>query len=306
MTEQQGRDLSGVSFRSGFVALVGPPNAGKSTFLNRVLKEKISIVSKKPQTTRNRILGIVHRPGAQILFLDTPGVFSGAAAFNSRLVKTALSALSEADVVLLLMDAAAPDPEAEALLLKALRSNRSGVVLALNKIDLMDKKKLLPLMEAWIGKYPFEAVFPVSAKTGNGIEALMETLERLLPEGPPYFDRDAVTDVPTRFLVAERIREKVIRLTGQEIPYAVAVTVDAFSPSADRSLVRIRATIHVERDSQKGILIGAAGQKLKQIGMYARQEVEAFLGCKVFLELFVRVQKKWRKDPKALKRFGYE
>jgi GTP-binding protein Era len=302
----QNTDPDSTVFRSGFVALVGPPNAGKSTFLNRVLKEKISITSKKPQTTRNRILGIVHRPGAQILFVDTPGVFQGAAAFNFRLVRGALAALSEADVVLLMLDAAAPDPDAEATLLKALESKKPETVLAFNKVDITDETALTALRKEWAGAYPFEGIFFISAKEGTGVEALVGTLGGILPEGPPYFDETAVTDRSLRFLAAERIREKVFRLTGQEIPYATAVTVETFSRSKNRSQVRIRATIHVERDSQKGILIGNAGQKLKQIGIHARQEIESFMGCRVFLELFVRVQKKWRKDPKALRKFGYE
>ena len=303
MKEQQRRNLD---FRSGLVALIGPPNAGKSTFLNRVLQDKISITSKKPQTTRNRILGILHRRASQIVFMDTPGVFQGAAAFNALLVKTALAALSEADVTLLILDVTASDAGAEAVLVKALLTKKPKAVLAFNKIDLIDKRALLPLTRAWSKKYPFEAIVPISAKKGIGIETLVATLEGYLPQGPPYFDADAVTDMPTRLLVAERIREKVVRLTGQEIPYATAVTVDAFSQSKERPFVRIAATIHVERDSQKGILIGKSGNKLRQIGTAARKEIEAFLECRVFLELFVRVQKKWRKDPKALKRFGYE
>jgi len=292
-------------FRSGIVAIIGAPNAGKSTFLNRVLGEKLSITSKKPQTTRNRILGVMHRPGSQILFLDTPGVFSGAAAFNSRLIRTALSALSEADVTLVMLDIAAPDPAGEALLLESLGAKGPRVILALNKIDLLDRKIISSLMERWTGAYAFEAVFPISAKTGTGIDEMVEALERQLPEGPPYFAKDALTDMPTRFLVAERIREQVFRKTGQEIPYAAAVTVDAFSRRPDPPFVRIRATIHVERESQKGIVIGKTGQKLKEIGTEARREIEAFLECPVFLELFVRVQKDWRKDKHALKRFGY-
>ena len=295
-----------VPFRSGYVALIGPPNAGKSTFLNRVIKEKISITSRKPQTTRNRILGILHRPGSQILFLDTPGVFQGATPFNARLVNKALSAFSEADVVLLILDAGAADLESEEVLIKAIRSKNPRAVLSFNKTDLVDKGTLSTLTRQWAGAYPFEAIFPICAKNGVGIETLLCTLEGLLPEGPPYFGDDTITDMSMRFLVAERIREKVFRLTGQEIPYATAVTVDDFFRSTDRPFVRIKATIHVERDSQKGILIGKAGQKLSQIGADARQEIEAFLECRVFLELLVRVQKNWRKDTKALKRFGYE
>ncbi len=293
------------AFQSGYVVLIGVPNAGKSTFINRVLGEKISITSKKPQTTRNRILGILHRPNAQIVFMDTPGIIRGETMFNARLVSAARSALTEADLVLMLLDASAPDPASEEVLLASIRSGGFRVLLAFNKIDAINPKQLLPLTDHWAGAYPFEAVFSISALKGTGVETLLCALEKRLLPGPRFFDEDAVTDMPTRFLVAERIREKVFRLTGKEIPYATAVTVEAFSQSQDKPFVKIRATIHVERDSQKGIVIGKSGQKLKQIGTGARKEIEAFLGCRVFLELFVRVQKNWRKDEKALKQFGF-
>jgi len=293
------------NFKSGFIAIAGSPNVGKSTLLNRMLGEKISITSKKPQTTRNRILGILHRPSAQLIFIDTPGVHRASSSFNLRIVDAALSALSDADLILLVADATVSDQAAEQFLLDRLKNHQRPVVLALNKIDLLHKSDLLGIIDRWSALYRFEALVPISARTGIQVEPLTDTIEQLMPEGPPYFAQDELTDQPERSIAAEMIREKVFRLTGQEIPYATAVVVDAFSEAGDGRLVRIEATIHVERDSQKGIIIGRRGQKLKQIGEAARKEIERMVGTRVYLKLFVRVQKNWSKDPKALRRFGY-
>lgn len=293
------------SFRSGFVAIAGAPNAGKSTLLNRILGEKISITSKKPQTTRNRILGVAHRPGSQMVFLDTPGVHQARGELNTRIVDVALTALGDVDLVLLMADLDTPSPPAEELLVKALKSLKCPVILALNKTDQVPKNDVLPAIEAWSGRTSFREILPVSAKQGDGIETLLSVMETYLPEGPPFFPEDSLTDLPTRFLVAEMVREKVFRLTGQEIPYAVAVTVDTFKEDPAKNLARIEATIHVERDSQKGIIIGKKGSKLKQIGAAARKEIEQMLASRVYLKLFVRVQKNWSQDTKALRRFGY-
>jgi GTPase len=293
------------SFRSGFIAIAGAPNAGKSTLLNRILGEKISITSKKPQTTRNRILGVAHRPGSQMVFIDTPGVHQARGELNLRIVDVALTALADVDFILLLADLKSPAPAAETLLIKALKKQNRPVVLALNKIDQVEKNAILPAIEAWAGRYPFQEIIPVSAKQGDGVAGLLATMEKRLPEGPPFFPEDSLTDLPVRFLAAEVIREKAFRLTGQEIPYSVAVTVDTFKEDAGKNLTRIEATLHVERDSQKGIVIGKRGSKLKQIGADARKEIERMLACRVFLKLFVRVQKNWSQDTKALRRFGY-
>lgn len=292
-------------FKSGFVTILGAPNVGKSTFLNLVLGQKISITSKKPQTTRNRILGVVHRPAAQLVFLDTPGIHQAKNPLNVRIVETALGALGECDVVLLMVDAASPDASAEKILLKALTKQNKPAILALNKIDLVKKAELLTLIEAWTDTFDFKAVVPISAKNGEQVATLLELMEDSLQPGPPYFPEESLTDQPERFIVAEMIREKVFRLTGQEIPYASAVTIDTFDETDKKPLIRISATIHLERASQKGILIGKGGQKLKQIGIAARSEIEHLLATKVYLKLFVRVQKNWRKDTKALRRFGY-
>ncbi|MBW2193394.1 MAG: GTPase Era [Deltaproteobacteria bacterium] len=292
-------------FTSGFIAIVGAPNVGKSTLLNQMLGEKISITSKKPQTTRNRIVGILHRPASQLVFIDTPGVHESKRLLNVRIVDVALSSLGDADLVLILIDVANPDPESETFLVRKLKTVNSPIVLALNKIDLIDKPMLLTIIDKWANAYPFEAVIPVSAILGDQIDELVETMESLLPEGPPYFPEDALTDLPERFIAAEMIREKVFRLTGQEIPYSTAVTVESFKEKKKGGLVTIHATIHVERASQKGMVIGKNGSRLKMIGMEARKEIERMLATKVYLKLFVRVNKNWSKDAKSLRRLGY-
>jgi GTPase len=292
-------------FKSGFVAILGAPNAGKSTLLNRLLGQKISITSKKPQTTRNRILGVVHRTGCQMVFLDTPGIHRATNPLNVRIVDAALSTLSEADMVLLVVDVHTPDAPSEQLLLNKFAQQRLPVLLALNKIDQVQRPALLSQIERWSGAFPFTAIVPISAQNGEQVDRLLDAMQETLPTGPPFFPPDSLTDLPTRFIVAEMIREKAFRLTGQEVPYAVAVTIDSFKEEKKGSLTRIHATIHVERDSQKAIVIGKQGAKLKQIGEAARLEIEALLGVRVFLKLFVRVQKGWTKDTKALRKFGY-
>jgi GTP-binding protein Era len=294
------------AFKSGYATIAGAPNAGKSTLLNRILGEKISIISSKPQTTRNRILGVCHRPGAQIVFLDTPGIFRAKDPLNTKMVDTALGAIGDADVLLTVVDATHPDPDSEALLTKKIRSLKLPAILALNKIDLVaDKEKLLEIIAGWSARHAFAAVVPVSALEGTQVEELIAAIVRALPAGPPYFPEDALTDATERFIAAELIREKIFRLTGEEIPYASAVTVESFKTDENGKRVHIEATIHLERDSQKGIIIGKGGAMLTRIGTEARQDIEKMTGSKVFLKLFVRVQKNWRKDTKAIERFGY-
>lgn len=293
------------NFKSGYVAIAGTPNAGKSTLLNRMLGEKISITSKKPQTTRNRILGVLHRPDVQIVFFDTPGVFEAQDKLNVRIVDAALAAVGDADLILVVIDVAESNPKAERFLVKQLRSQAKPVVLALNKIDLVDKSILLPAIDHWSKAFPFEDLVPISAKEGIQIDELISAMVRMLPQGPPFFPEDMLTDATERFITAELIREQVFRQTGEEIPYATAVTVDVFEEKNEGRLVRIEATIHLERDSQKGIVIGKNGSKLKQIGTRSREQIEKMMACKVYLKLFVRVQKNWRKDTRAIRRFGY-
>ncbi len=290
------------NFKSGYVAIAGAPNAGKSTLLNRLLGTKISITSKKPQTTRNRILGVVNQPESQMIFLDTPGVHQTTAKLNAKLVETALSAIGDVDVVLLMIDVSSPDISSEQFLVEKLKNQKRPVILALNKTDKVKNPELLLCIDNWSKAYDFKCIVPVSAKHGDQVETLIKEIEKELPDGPPLFPEDVLTDLPERFFVAEMVREKVFRLTGQEIPYSVAVTIDKFS--SKKKLAKIYATIHVERDSQKGIVIGKKGIKLKQIGEDSRKEIERMLGTKVFLKLFVRVQKNWSRDTRAIRNFG--
>jgi GTP-binding protein Era len=294
------------TFKSGYATIAGAPNAGKSTLLNRILGEKISIISSKPQTTRSRILGVCHRPAAQIVFIDTPGIFIAKDPLNVKIVDTALGAIGDADVLLAVVDAAHPDPTSEALLAEKIHGLKLPAILALNKIDLVsEKKKLLGIIAEWSARHAFEAVLPVSALDGTQVEELIAAIVQTLPAGPPYFPEDTLTDASERFIAAELIREKIFRLTGEEIPYASAVTVESFKTAEDGKRVNVEATIHLERDSQKGIIIGKGGAMLKRIGTEARQDIEKMTGSKVFLKLFVRVQKNWRRDTKAIERFGY-
>ena len=293
------------NFKSGYVAIAGAPNAGKSTLLNRMLGEKISITSKKPQTTRNRILGVLHRSEFQIVFFDTPGVFEARDKLNVRIVDAALAAVGDADLILVVIDVSHPEPNAENFLVKQLQSQTRPVILALNKIDLINKSRVLESIDKWSNVYEFEEIVPISARDGIQIDELISAMTGMLPPGPPYFPEDTLTDVTERFIAAELIREQVFRLTGEEIPYATAVTIDVFKEKKERRPVTIEATIHLERDSQKGMVIGKKGSKLKQIGTQSREQIEQLLGCKIYLKLFVRVQKNWRKDTKAIRRFGY-
>ncbi len=292
-------------FRCGFITIIGAPNAGKSTLINALIGQKVSITSQKPQTTRNRISGIVHRPMAQLIFMDTPGIHPTGGKLNERIVSQAVSTLKDVDIILWVADVSKPDIPSESIIRAALKKQPQPVILALNKIDLVKKPELLRRMDHWKDLHPFAAIVPVSAMTGLQIPALLDELEILLPEGPPLFPPDSVTDVSMRFLAAEIIREKVFRLTGDEIPYAVAVTIESFVEEAEKSLTRIEATVHVERDSQKGILIGKGGDKLRRIGENARKEIAEMTGTRVFLKLFVRVQKNWSRDTLSLDRFGY-
>ncbi|MBI9076033.1 MAG: GTPase Era [Desulfatibacillum sp.] len=294
------------NFRSGFAGLIGAPNVGKSTLLNHMLGEKVSITSSKPQTTRNRILGVVHREKAQIVVLDTPGIHDADSPLNRHMVDVAMTCMGDVDLLMFVIDASRPDPRSEELALKGLAKQKRPVVLVINKIDLVEKAQLLPILAKWQNVYNFSSMVPVSAKHGTQVGELLHVLEELLPPGPPFFPEDSLTDMPERFVAAEMIREKVFRLTSQEIPYSVAVTIDSFEEQAEPPMVKISAVIHVERDSQKGIVIGKAGAMLKKIGTSARMEIERMVGVKVFLKLFVRVEKNWSSDTKAMRRLGYE
>ncbi|MBC8464003.1 MAG: GTPase Era [Deltaproteobacteria bacterium] len=293
-------------FKSGFVAIAGASNVGKSTLLNRILGQKISITSDKPQTTRHRILGIFNRPDAQFVFLDTPGIHQAKGKLHLKIVETALGAVADADLILFLCDVSITDSVSEKMILTTLKKQPRPVILALNKIDCIQKPLLLKIITKWADRFPFEAIIPISAKTGDQVETLLGALQKHLPQSPPFFPPETLTDLSERFIAAEIIREKIFRLTGQEIPYATAVTVDQFEEDRQGKLVRIFASIHLERNSQKGIIIGKKGVKLRTIGESARRDIEKMLGTRVFLKLFVRVQKNWSKDTKAIRNFGYE
>ena len=294
-----------VSFKSGFISILGRPNVGKSTLFNRILGEKIAIVTEKPQTTRNRILGIKHVEGGQMIFLDTPGLHQGRSALNQRMVQTAIASGQEADALLFVIEATSPLIKEDRQMLESLKGSQGVRFLIINKIDLVRKERLLPIIDQYQKLHPFQAILPISAMTGEGIGILLGEIMEVLPESPPYYPEDMITDQTERFLVSEVIREKVIEQTFQEIPYSTAVTIESFKEHPEKNLVVIKATIHVERISQKKILIGKGGQKLKQIGEMARKAMEAFLEKKVFLELWVTVEKNWTQDPPALNRLGY-
>lgn len=292
-------------FKAGFIAIVGRPNVGKSTLMNRLLGQKVSIVSKKPQTTWSRILGIKTLPSAQMVFLDTPGIHQAQARFNREMVRTAMKALEEADLVLWIVEAPAPLTDDDQLIMRAMKRVNAPRILAINKVDLVRKDRLLPMIEQFSQMLTFEEIVPISATEGENLDRLEELLVKHLPEGAPFFPEDQLTDRPERFIIAELIREKVFELTHEEIPYAVAVEVEEVKERKDKPLTDVRATIYVEKDSQKGIVIGAGGAMLKRIGELSRPEIEALLGSKVFLSLWVRVRPGWRKDEEALRQFGY-
>jgi GTP-binding protein Era len=296
------------AFRAGYVAIIGRPNVGKSTLVNRLLQQKLSIISPRPQTTWHRILGIKTLPNAQLLFLDTPGIHASGAVFNQGIVRAALQAMADADVILWVVDASQPEDEDDRLILQELteRASEAPALLALNKVDLVSKPLLLPLIARWHEAHPFPEIVPVSAATGDNVDRLEEVLVRFVPVGHPLYPSEDLSDRPERFFLAEIIREQAFTLLRQELPYAVAVEVEAVRAREGRDdLTDVEATLYVEKDSQKAIVIGAGGEMLKRIGSRARPEIEGLLGTKVFLKLWVRVLEGWRKDPNALKRFGY-
>jgi len=301
-------------FRAGFVAIVGRPNVGKSTLLNRLLGEHVAIVSARPQTTRTRILGVVNAPGAQIALFDTPGLHRAEGALNRRMVDTALGTLSEVDAVLVLVEAGTgPDLRVEIgetarWIAEEVRRSGKPAVLGVNKVDRVPRETLLPVIEAYRGLLDWSAVVPFSALTGENVESLTKVLGELLPEAEaPLFPPDVLTDQAERALAAEYVREQAMELTREEIPYSVAVEVEEFDEGGRRDgggLVRIGAVVFVERESQKAIVIGKGGSMLKKIGTRARQRLERLLGCKVYLRLTVKVEERWRERADVLRRLG--
>ncbi|HEY2381518.1 MAG TPA: GTPase Era [Terriglobia bacterium] len=288
--------------KSGFVSIVGRPNSGKSTLLNRLVGEKVSIVTDKPQTTRHVVRGIVTRPEGQITFLDTPGIHKPIHRMNERMMKSVRDAMSDVDLILLIVDASAAFGRGEAFTLEMLKPLTKRKFLLLNKIDRIQKQKLLPIIDQYSKLCDFEQIVPISALKGENIESLLKEIFNTLPEGPMFYPADQISDQQQRTIAAELIREKAILLTEEELPYSTAVVIDRFEES--EKICRIFASIFVERDSQKAIIIGKAGQKLKEIGTDARKELEEFLDTKVFLELHVKVKKGWRDDEQMLRTLG--
>lgn len=290
-------------FKSGFVAIVGRPNAGKSTLVNALVESKVSIVTPVPQTTRNRILGILHRPEAQVIFMDTPGVHKPLSRLNEQMMNFVRQALADRDLAVLIIDASEKYGKGDEFVINLLNEYSPRTILALNKVDRVHKPDLLPLMERYSKLYGFEEIIPISALHNDGLDVLLKAIIQRLPEGPQYFPTDEYTDQPERFLAAEIIREKVICHTKQEMPYVTAVLIDAFEEGT--AITRLHATIVVEKDSQKPIVIGAGAARLKEIGTEARLELEKLFPPKVYLELYVKVQPHWRDNNAVIAELDY-
>ena len=293
------------SFKSGFISIIGRPNVGKSTFLNHVVGQKIAIMSDKPQTTRNKVQGVVTTEDAQMIYIDTPGIHKPKHKLGDFMVKVARNTLSEVDIIMFMVNAEEKIGPGDRFILEMLSNTKTPVFLIINKIDLVHPDKLLEIITSYKSEYDFAEIVPISALKGNNTDRLLATLKDYLPEGPKYYPDDQVTDHPERFIISEFIREKVLHLTREEIPHSIAVVIEQIQREEDRDMVRIMATIIVDRDSQKGIVIGKKGALLKEIGTKSRHDIEMLLGSKVFLELWVKVQKDWRNTPGRLKEFGF-
>ncbi len=291
-------------FKSGFIGIIGRPNTGKSTLFNTIIGDKISIITDKPQTTRNKITGIKNYPDAQLIFLDTPGMHKPKTPLNKAMVQTARDTIGSVDILLLLVEADSDVHPHDLFLTESLAQITVPVVLVINKIDLIEKKYLLPLIDKFRVLYDFREIFPISALKGEGVPDLLSTVKEIIPEGPKYYPDDIQTDATERFIAAEFIREKITLFTKQEVPYSTAVQIDLFKEDEEKNLIRISATINVEKESQKAIMIGQKGSMLKKIGSEARQEMEKLFGTRVFLELFVKVRKEWTTSDNMLREFG--
>ncbi|MDZ7332190.1 MAG: GTPase Era [candidate division KSB1 bacterium] len=294
----------GSDFKAGYVALIGPPNVGKSTLMNALLGQKLSIVTPKPQTTRHRVLGIVTGVDHQIIFLDTPGLLIPRYKLQEKMVKAARTAISEADVLLAMIEPEESISEPNRSMLSELVKHKKPIILAINKIDLIPKDRLLPMIAAYSQAFRLDEIIPISALKLDGLDRLQQLLLKYLPVGLPFYPEDMITDQPERFFVAELIREKIFEKYGEEIPYSTAVTIEEFK-EREQGKDYIRAVIYVERDSQKAIIIGRQGMALKQVGQLAREEIELFLGRPVYLELFVKVKEKWRQKETVLRELGF-
>ena len=290
-------------YKSGFVSVIGHPNVGKSTLINKIIGQKIAIMSDKPQTTRSRIQCILTRDDAQIIFLDTPGIHKPLFKLGEHMLKAAEGTLKEVDVILFVIDATEKFGGGEKYILERLETTPAPVILVINKVDLIDREKILPIIAEYSARKNFAAVLPISAIDGTNIDALLDEVKKFLPEGPKYYPADMVTDQPERLIVAELIREKILHVTEDEVPHSIAVDIEEIKPRKN-STTYIRAVIYVERDSQKGILIGKGGELLKGVGKNARPEIEMLLGTKVYLDLWVKVKRGWRNSAGAIQNFG--
>ncbi|PDX96188.1 GTPase Era [Bacillus thuringiensis] len=291
-------------YKSGFVSIIGRPNVGKSTFLNRIIGQKIAIMSDKPQTTRNKIQGVYTENDAQVIFIDTPGIHKPKHKLGDFMVKMAQTTLKEVDIVLFMVNAVEGFGRGEEFIIEKLKETKQPVFLVINKIDQLHPEQLLELIDQYRKLHEFAEIVPISALDGNNVDALIGTIKKYLPEGPQYYPENQVTDHPERFIIAELIREKVLHLTREEVPHSVAVIIDAIQ-KREGGAVYINATIVVERASQKGIIIGKQGKMLKEVGKRARFDIEALLGSKVFLEVWVKVQKDWRNKMSQLRDLGF-
>lgn len=292
-------------FKSGFAAVIGRPNVGKSTLINSLIGQKIAIMSDKPQTTRNRIMCVLTTDEQQVIFLDTPGIHKPKHKLGEYMVKAAEGTLKEVDVILFVVDATEDLGGGERYIMERLQATKKPVILIVNKLDLIDKREALPIIDKYVKAYNFAGVVPISAKEKLNLDSLLAELNKYLPVGPQYYPSDTITDQPERLIAAEMIREKVLHLTRDEIPHAIAVDVEEMK-SRSEDKVYIRATIYVERESQKGIVIGKKGALLKEIGALARHDIETMLGSKVYLDLWVKVKKDWRDRSNVLREFGFK
>mgnify|MGYP003586948554 FL=1 len=293
------------NFKSGFVAVVGRPNVGKSTLINSLIGQKVLIMSDKPQTTRNKIMCVLTQEDAQVLFIDTPGIHKPKHKLGELMVQTAQSTLKEVDVVLMVADGTASFGSGEEYIIEQLRAVRTPVILAINKIDMLSKEAVFPIIRQYQERFDFQAIVPISALEHIQLEALVEEIKTHLEPGPQYYPEDMITDQPERLVIAEMIREKVLHLTREEIPHAIAVEIEEIKTRPNEDLY-VRAVIYVERESQKGIVIGAKGGLLKEIGRLAREDVQGLLGSKVYLDLWVKVKKDWRNRDVMLRTLGYK
>ena len=293
------------TFKSGFVSIVGRPNVGKSTFLNQVLGKKIAIMSDKPQTTRNKIQGVITDAQSQTIFIDTPGIHKPKHKLGEFMTDVAIKTLNEVDLVMFMINATEKFGRGDEYIIEELKKVKQPVFLVINKIDMLSKEELLHLITSFESEYEFAGIIPISALTGENVDTLLNVIKSQLPEGPQFYPSDHITDHPERFIISELVREKVLHLTHEEVPHSVAVVIDKIEKVEGKNVIDVMATIIVERPSQKGILIGKGGQMLKQIGVLARKDIQTLLGTKIYLELWVKVQKDWRNKKLYLNDFGY-